>query len=71
MSNEKIRRLDFDEGRAENVNWNDQPEIFKLNDICLIYIFSFLPIPERIRIQRGICNKSSIFQFYYIRMYNR
>ncbi|XP_016839931.1 putative RNA-binding protein EEED8.10 isoform X3 [Nasonia vitripennis] len=56
MSREKIQKVEVDERTADTVNSDDQPDIFKLNDICLIQIFSFLPIPERIRIQR-VCKR--------------
>lgn len=66
MSREKFQKLEVDERRAESVNSNDQPEIFKLNNVCLINIFSFLPIPERIRIQRGTVINYTMNQRYFI-----
>ncbi|OXU24554.1 hypothetical protein TSAR_007440 [Trichomalopsis sarcophagae] len=56
MSRKKIQKVEVDEGTADTVNSDNQPDIFKLNDICLIHIFSFLSIPERIRIQR-VCKR--------------
>jgi hypothetical protein len=46
---------------STNYILNDDADIHKLNDDCLMHIFMFLPIVDRIQIERGSSHYSKTF----------
>lgn len=52
--NKKLQKSSDSKEISTDYILNEEAEIHKLNDDCLMHIFSFLPIADRVKTERGM-----------------